>query len=566
MKRQKITPKVVGKRRYFEAATLDSKWQEKELNRTSLHQNCCNNIIAIANNSIRGYHERFARSLALYQVNHNWELIVIDSISQTYFKYFLVKEIEKGKGNRHSMKMKEAECNDFQLVNIFLPKHLQELFASFGKKIVNPACVVDGYVVLPDNHFSSRLLSTGTAVKETTTSTVGTPFVHFKKDYNQALPKEFHTFYLCPEKSMFPLDTLRDASTTKTSILVPEASDQDLPFFEFHDLKIFTRTFHLLLHRDFQRLKEDVANPNEATATHYHKCLRNYSKRRIDLLDFDSAMINNNVRFIHCTQKEWTEMEKICKGQQNFTTLTSPSGNNYIYTYNNFPNIKLNGKYLFFSFHFLPPFHLTFFICLFTGTFVSSFSIPLDSKFPIFSINEVTAIESFLNGTRGFGSRSCSPCIATNLYLGPRGSRRPQLSPFIRNPQVNMHQDYFRQSWQNQLTQIRLVLKLHFCSDQALKEATVVNRTFLKFVGLDESPRIIYTSGNHDDLSFSNYPHTDDGDQATQELINQMFTFPDHYKNNKSFIGALRYVQKGERQYRPPASYYLCSHYYFTTR
>ena len=147
---------------------------------------------------------------------------------------------------------------------------------------------------------------------------------------------------------------------------------------------------------------------------------------------------------------------------------------------------------------------------------------------------------------RGFGDRSCAPCLGINAYFGNHYNKRvidrPETEPGTRfldhySRQTNKHQEL-------------LSICQKFIINQAynvLQATRTMNHNYMLFVGYDTCNRIIWTQGidtkgktqnqpNHRNqpcISFSNKIHVDKCDVVKSEQSEQWFRLLEAKKNEK---------------------------------
>ena len=169
---------------------------------------------------------------------------------------------------------------------------------------------------------------------------------------------------------------------------------------------------------------------------------------------------------------------------------------------------------------------------------------------------------------RGFGDRSCAPCLGVNAYFGHHYNKRVLDRPETQ-PETRFHDHYGRQTDKNQEL-IPLCQKFIYAQAKRVREeAQTMNQNYMMFVGYNTCDRIIWTqgihhpgkmisnNGNHNvrSISFANKLHVDKCDIIKKETVVNWFDWLEQLKNNNCksegkiksanyVIGKLRQLEK----------------------
>ena len=148
---------------------------------------------------------------------------------------------------------------------------------------------------------------------------------------------------------------------------------------------------------------------------------------------------------------------------------------------------------------------------------------------------------------RGFGDRSCAPCLGVNTYFGNHYNKRVIDRPETQ-PGTRFHDHYGRQTDKYQ-QMIPLCQKFIYAQARRVREeAQTMNKNYMLFVGYDTCNRIIWTQGidhpgkfisNNDGhqnqrcISFANKLHIDKCDVIKQETTEKWFEWLEMLKRTK---------------------------------
>lgn len=95
---------------------------------------------------------------------------------------------------------------------------------------------------------------------------------------------------------------------------------------------------------------------------------------------------------------------------------------------------------------------------------------------------------------RGFGDRSCSKCVGTNVYFGKRYSARPLPTPNC-GPGMSAGSNYYRQSYRQPHVQAVIQSRIQGLGYHAVSFAKRVNPTIMAFIGTELCTKNIWTQG-----------------------------------------------------------------------
>ena len=150
------------------------------------------------------------------------------------------------------------------------------------------------------------------------------------------------------------------------------------------------------------------------------------------------------------------------------------------------------------------------------------------------SMEFTTAIEKSFG--RGFGDRSCAPCLGVNGYFGHHCSKRVISRPETK-PGTRVMDHYGRQTDKFQ-ENVPLCQKFIYSQARAVLQITrTMNDNYMQFIGYDTCNRIIWTQGiNHINkqenlnghanqrcIGFANKLHIDKCDLIKKEISDQWF-------------------------------------------
>ena len=158
------------------------------------------------------------------------------------------------------------------------------------------------------------------------------------------------------------------------------------------------------------------------------------------------------------------------------------------------------------------------------------------------SLDFINTIEKCFG--RGFGDRSCAPCLGVNSYFGHHYNKRVIDRPETQ-PGTRFHDHYGRQTDKYQ-EMIPICQKYIYAQARRVREeAQKMNNNYMLFVGYDTCDRIIWTQGiNHNGklvnnngnqnqrcISFANKFHIDKCDIIKNETTKKWFDWLNQLKN-----------------------------------
>ena len=147
---------------------------------------------------------------------------------------------------------------------------------------------------------------------------------------------------------------------------------------------------------------------------------------------------------------------------------------------------------------------------------------------------------------RGFGDRSCAPCLGVNMYFGHHYSKRVLDRPETK-PGTRVYDHYGRQNDKNNES-IPMCQKFVYAQAKRVREvASTMNKNYMLFVGFETCDRIIWTQGinnagkteklsghqNQSCLSFANKLHVDKCDIIKNDTSQNWFKWLEIMKQEK---------------------------------
>ena len=156
----------------------------------------------------------------------------------------------------------------------------------------------------------------------------------------------------------------------------------------------------------------------------------------------------------------------------------------------------------------------------------------------------------------GFGDRPSVPSGALNVYFGPNCSQRPLPSP-IYGPGIRKIVDYDRNYYHHEEYNQQLIERINDRNSLLLDHANIIDNNFMKFIGINNSARKIWTqgvssrkvtyldnkgklvtkrlkTGYYSGIGFFNKPHYDPNDKLTDTEIEGLISNIQEKNSNNS--------------------------------
>jgi hypothetical protein len=144
-----------------------------------------------------------------------------------------------------------------------------------------------------------------------------------------------------------------------------------------------------------------------------------------------------------------------------------------------------------------------------------------DGQAPSFDMEDCIHLEKAFKG--GFGNRRCANNTGMNLYFGPRRSERPRCSPDSGPGEDHSGRSYYSETFNISAHTVPLMNKIRNAATKTTSYAATIAPNYLAMTGIHTCDRLIWTQGTIGPtgtgpkcISFSNFPHVDSMDKASE--------------------------------------------------